>query len=59
MIKIWVLTVIFLADGVNALSISTEQYEYQTSQSCEVWKKYWASQRKVAGVHCTQAERAK
>ena len=58
MIKVWVLTVVFHSVGGTShptVSLSTQQYEYQSQQSCEVWRKQW----KVADAHCTQVEHAK
>lgn len=59
MIKVWILTVVFSTSAGSSsggVSFSTEQYEYQSQTSCEVWRKHWLKQWKVGNAVCTQVE---
>lgn len=59
MVKVWVLTVVFFSVSDNGNGISTEQYEYQTQQTCQKWQKFWRKQWKVGNAVCAQVERVK
>lgn len=62
MIKVWVLTVLFSHAGTGSSSSPTfavTKYDYQTQQSCEVWREFWRKQWKVGNAVCSLEERAK
>ena len=58
MVKVWVLTVVFFSSG-GGTSVDTQQYEYQTQQTCQKWQKFWRKQWKVGNAVCAQVERVK
>lgn len=60
MIKVWILTVVFSFNG-----LTSQQYEYQSKASCEVWANYWKNANisdgiiKTRVITCTQVEKSK